>query len=45
MEILYGVNDDVSKKKILGTYGVMTQMPEAQKVTLRRRLVFSPCSS
>nr|AUO38750.1 caspase-8 [Gadus macrocephalus] len=45
MQILYRVNDDVSQKEIVGKLGVMTQMPETQKVTLRRRLVFSPCSS
>ncbi|XP_056451890.1 caspase-8-like [Gadus chalcogrammus] len=45
MQILYRVNDDVSQKEIVGKCGVMTQMPETQKVTLRRRLVFSPCSS
>ncbi|KAJ3595742.1 hypothetical protein NHX12_005045 [Muraenolepis orangiensis] len=45
MEILYRVNDDVSQKEFLRNGAVMTQMSEAKHVTLRRRLVFSPCSS
>ncbi|KAM4604909.1 caspase-8-like [Polymixia lowei] len=46
MVILYRVNNEVSKKEgSLRRPGGVKQMPEARKVTLRKRLVFSPCSS
>ncbi|XP_056149596.1 caspase-8-like [Lampris incognitus] len=46
MEILYRVNDEVSQKEIPNACpGIAKQIPEIRRVTLRKRLVFSPHSS